>query len=62
MEVAQCFKTLGFQQMPQGREIVDATYEERRKKIGGTAESSKLARRLLEENYRACLRLLSAEE
>lgn len=57
MELTQCFRALGFCEMPASREEVEAAYEKRRK-IGGVTESEKLAARLLEENYRACLRCL----
>ena len=58
METAQCFRALGFSEMPESREEVEAAYAARRKD-GSMTESEKLAVRLLEENYRACLLCLA---
>ena len=54
MEMAKCFRALGFSEMPKKTEAVKEVYEQRRKLCGNT-ESGKLAARLLEENYRRCL-------
>ena len=58
VELAQCFRALGFCKMPANREEVESAYAEKRKR-GGVTESDKLAVRLLEENYRACLHCLA---
>ena len=57
METAQCFKALGFNAVPK-REELQARYEQRRAAAKSGTESDKLASRLLDENYRACLRLI----
>ena len=54
MDTAKCFKALGFSEMPESRETVEKAYEQKKGQCGET-ESGKLAARLLEENYRACL-------
>ena len=59
METAGCFKALGFGEMPESREVVVAVYEQKKKQHSDT-ESGKLAARLLEENYHACLDWLAA--
>lgn len=62
METAQCFRALGFSEIPDDRKAVEAAYGARRRSVSMTeaaldaTESEKLAVRLLEENYRACLR------
>ena len=60
MEIARCFRALGFSEMP-SREELQQRYNERRMAARSGTESDKLADHLLEENYRACLyRLESA--
>ena len=54
MDTEKCFKALGFSEMPESRETVEKAYEQKKGQCGET-ESGKLAARLLEENYRACL-------
>lgn len=67
METAKCFKALGFSEMPEDRGVLDRVYEQRKKQLIGAAgiqsatESEKLTMRLLEENYRACLRYLAEQ-
>lgn len=61
LQMAQCFAALGFHEMPQSREAVEAAYEERKKSARSDTESGKLKARLLEEHYRACLKLLDAD-
>lgn len=61
METAQCFRALGFSGVPD-REELQQRYEQRRAATRSGTESGKLANRLLEENYRACLRLMDAKE
>lgn len=54
METAQCFRALGFGSVPSLEEL-EERYEQRRGAAKSGTESDKLANRLLEENYRACL-------
>ena len=61
MEMMTCFKALGFAKMPESPEVVETVYEQRKKACGET-ESGKLAARLLEENYRACLYWLAVND
>ena len=61
MEISQNFRALGFTEMPENRQAVEAAYEAKRKggtdtNVSAATESEKLAARLLEENFRACLR------
>lgn len=57
----QCFRALGFSEMP-SREELQARYEQRCRMAARSAtESDKLANRLLDENYRECLRRIEAE-
>ena len=54
MDTKKCFKALGFTETPQSRETVEKAYEQKKGQCSET-ESGRLAARLLEENYRACL-------
>ena len=58
MSVERCFAALGFQERPKSREALDAVYEQLQAGNRSATESDKLAARLLEENYRACVRLM----
>ena len=60
MEIAKCFRALGFSEMP-GREELQQRYEQRCAAAKSGTESDRLASRLLEENYRECLRRIEAE-
>ena len=60
MEAMQCFRALGFSEMP-SREELQARYEQRCAAAKSGTESDRLAARLLEENYRECLRRIEAE-
>ena len=62
MESAPCFRALGLCELAENRETVETAYEAKRKEIRGDTESGMLARRLLEENYRACLRLIDVNQ
>lgn len=59
METAKCFRAFGFSEMP-SREELQQRYDERRMAARSGTESDKLANRLLDENYQACLRQLDA--
>lgn len=61
METAKCFRALGFAELPENTKAVEEAYEQKKKQCGST-QSGKLAARLLEENYRACLEQLAAGE
>ncbi|MBR2483560.1 MAG: hypothetical protein IKB53_02320 [Oscillospiraceae bacterium] len=61
MDTAKCFKALGFSELPESFETVEKAYEQKKGQCGET-ESGKLAARLLEENYRACLDWFAAKE
>ena len=61
MEIAQCFRAMGFSGVPD-REELQTRYEQRRAAARSGTESDKLAERLLDENYRECLRRIEAEE
>lgn len=54
MEIARCFRALGFLEVP-SREELQARYEQRKAAARSGTESDRLAARLLDENYRACL-------
>ena len=62
MEAAPCCRALGLHELPKRREEVEAAYEAKRKTVSEETESGKLAGRLLEENYRACLELIHTKE
>lgn len=61
METAKCFRAFGFSEMP-SREELQQRYDQRRMAARSGTESDKLAARLLDENYRECLRLMDAKE
>ena len=60
METAKCFRAFGFSEMP-SREELQQRYEQRKAAARSGTESDKLAARLLDENYRECLRRIEAE-
>lgn len=59
MEIAKCFSAMGFSELP-SREELQARYEQRKAAVRSGTESDKLAGKLLEENYQACLRAVDA--
>ena len=61
MEIARCFRALGFYEMP-NREELQARYEQRKAAARSGTESDRLAARLLDENYRACIVQLAAAD
>ena len=61
MDTEKCFKALGFAEMPQSREAVEKAYEQKKGQCSDV-ESGKLAARLLEENYRACIDRMAKSE
>ena len=59
MELSQCFRAIGFSEMP-SREDLQVRYEQRKAAARSGTESDKLANRLLDENYQMCLRQIEA--
>lgn len=58
MSVERCFAALGFRERPESRELLDTVYEQMQACRRSETESDRLAARLCEENYRACVKLL----